>query len=231
VWLRRNVLKVGVVSELSETYPPIQPAIKHIPEWHSKMPREVNHEDGNWTRTVKTCMPFFDAMALGFIIPCPVDLRLSVSENGTNISYRYHGYPDPQGTGSSSSAVTGHDNSQTLGYHDGAVIKIASPYFIETAPGYSALITAPFNKLKGLLPFSGLVSTDKYKNPVNIPCRWVGPDGEFFVRFGEPLAQVVVVKNNARITNGVVSKSLRALALRQQNAVSSRRDAYKTKYR
>lgn len=231
MWLRRNVLKVGVVPDVADTYPLVEPAVKHVPRWHSDMPRNRKVESGDSVRTVKTCMPFFDAMTLGFIIPCPVELRLSISGQGSNIAYRYHGYPDPQGCQSTSQPVTGHDNSQTAGYFDGPIIKIASPYYIETAPGYSALVVAPFNKVSGLLPFAGLISTDRYKNPVNFICRWGGPDGEFVVKFGEPLAQVIVVKNGARVTNGLVSTRLRAVASRQRNAVISQRDAYKNKYR
>jgi hypothetical protein len=229
--LFRNSLRISVVPELSEAYPPVQPAIKHLPAWHKAMKRVVETEGGADVRTVKTCMPFFDAMTMGFIVPMPVELRLQVADGGRRIAYRYFGTPDPQGYSSPTGPVTAHDDTQTRGYYDGPIIKIASPYFMETPRGYSVLITAPMNKLEGLLPFAGVVSSDKYKNPINFPCRWVGPDGEFVIKFGEPLAQLILIKDNARITNGILTKKQREVASRQRNAVIGARDVYKNKYR
>src|ERR1700735_580384 len=53
------------------------PARQALPEWLRAMPRTAySQTHGQDVRTVKQCPPFVDAMAHGFIIPLPCDVRV-----------------------------------------------------------------------------------------------------------------------------------------------------------
>jgi hypothetical protein len=68
------------------------------------------------------------------------------------------------------------------------------PWSIETPPGYSLLFTHPLNRME--LPFvtmSGVVDTDEYKCPVNLPFM-IREGFMGIVPKGTPIAQVIPIK-------------------------------------
>ena len=60
------------------------PASKVLPDWYKKLPRIDPAEQTTQVtgKTVKTCMPFFDAMSLGWVLPAPVELTVEVTADG-----------------------------------------------------------------------------------------------------------------------------------------------------
>ena len=73
---------LGVIAE------PFQ-AKAHLPDWFRKLPAVDKAELGVGAngQTVKRCMPFLDAMTLGWIIPLAASVRLEVRDGGANVDY------------------------------------------------------------------------------------------------------------------------------------------------
>src|SRR5438105_11441393 len=58
------------------------PARKLMPEWFKNLPPRVNNESKLRNSTIKRCMPFLDALNLGWIIPLAADVEFSKDKDG-----------------------------------------------------------------------------------------------------------------------------------------------------
>jgi hypothetical protein len=68
------------------------PAKAYLPEWFRKL-RPVDDQELSVRsngQTVKRCMPFLDAMTLGWIIPLAASVRLQVADDGKTVQYGWH---------------------------------------------------------------------------------------------------------------------------------------------
>jgi hypothetical protein len=73
--------------------------------------------------------------------------------------------------------------------------KFHNPWTIITPPGWSCLFVPPMNRLKPVFEvFSGIVDTDVYKAPVNVPFLPRAADGDYTLERGTPLVQVIPFK-------------------------------------
>lgn len=172
--------------------PPI-PAKKLIPEWFKKIPP---HNEGDLT--VKKCVPFIDAMSVGYTIINHIDINIWQRKNGKvrqqwkndhqkAIYERWppiETHPQHQVPGSPMSGYT--------------ILKFMSPWIIETPPDYSLLFLPPINRLEiPIVPLVGLVDSDTYQNNVNIPFihTMLEPNEEVHtIPKGTPICQVVPIK-------------------------------------
>jgi hypothetical protein len=96
------------VLNISEEYSP-KPASSYIPDWYKETKSYINNEkkpngQGSTTATIKRCMPVFDAINSGYIIPTPCDLwvdQVSIDENEEmgmeEERYDEEGNPDENG--------------------------------------------------------------------------------------------------------------------------------------
>jgi hypothetical protein len=110
------------------------PAKAALPEWFRRIPpvdQSVLSATNNGL-TIKRCMPFLDAMTLGFVLPIAATVRLQISEQGRKIdagwefdrvmvsnhgSYQIAGHP-PCGQ-------TAHEVSQLLDDQDAAGLELS----------------------------------------------------------------------------------------------------------
>ena len=163
------------------------------------MPRTAFSEThGQDVRTVKQCPPFVDAMAHGFVIPLPCDVRvhdgvLEWDWDRPLLSVASH----PR------SPVSFHVPEQVTGTPlfdpDLVIVKFNSFWTIELEPGYSLFATHPVNRSD--LPFrllSGLVDCDRFTDVgVLFPAVWIDPGFEGVVPRGTPVAQCFPVARAA----------------------------------
>jgi hypothetical protein len=185
--------------ELERTLPQPFPAVRGLPDWFKAMPpKTFSNLKQEEQLTVKKCPPFIDAMICGFFIPLVTDLHV---ENGVFTWDR----EVPRGAliGSLRSPVDFHENSQVTGTpffeDDRFILKFNGFWIIELPPGYSVLITHPFNRDD--LPFvtlTGLVDADRYRdNFINFPALWRNPEFTGLIPRGTPIAQVVPIKRDS----------------------------------
>lgn len=175
-------IKFTCPPELDGILPPPQPARRALPDWLREMDMSHLIEDFGEEKTVKTCPPFVDAMAHGFVIPLAADI--SIADGRFSWDWDYEESP-----------IAFHFATQARGSpleRDGnAVIKFLNYWSIETPPGWSILFTHPVNRSD--LPFqalTGLVDTDTFRElPVQFPSRWLEPSFNGVLPRGTPIIQ------------------------------------------
>jgi len=144
--------------------------------------------NADFNLTFKRCVPFMEAMSIGYMIPIHFDLIIDQKEDG---NYEWVSRADEQ-LGMSSpnqiEEIPEWPDHTTLG------LRVNNPWAIRTEPGVSCLFIQPMNRPDlDLQLFSGVVDTDKYTIPVNFPFSIKKTDGPSsrIIGVGTPLAQVI----------------------------------------
>lgn len=179
-----------------------QNSIKSVPKWYKDIPSVIGNEKKRGlsktnneatNTTIKSCMPFLDAMSLGYIWSLPADLE--ISNDGENLNFKWR---------TEDTLVTFHDPEQHPGlpnaYNGYDIVgKWNFDYVIKTPKGYGTFFTHPVNRHD--LPFrtfSGFVDTDKYSVPVQFPFQWLDKNSEkIILEKGTPLCQFFPVKRDS----------------------------------
>lgn len=162
-----------------------------LPSYYKALPP---HVAGDVTvGTAKRCVPFLEAVSTGFVIPLCVDVVLTVE--GGNISWSApNNSPIPN-------IIETHFYEQLEGYplasepYGAVPLKFVNPWVVVTPKGVSCLFTPCLNHFeRRFLVASGIVDTDSYYNTVNLPFVWTGGEGQFMLRKGTPLVQVIPIQ-------------------------------------
>jgi len=164
------------------------PAVKALPDWYKNLAARIQSPGGGAFDTVKQCLPVFDAMSSGYIIPLCGDVHFTLDAAG-QISFNC-----PNGD----TSIEKHNPAQIAGspWSDMPVIKFLNPWIIVTPPGYSTLFVQPLNQ--ELVPFrilAGVVDTDTFYEHVNFPAVCLMPRGtSCYIKRQTPLVQVIPFK-------------------------------------
>ena len=181
----------AVNSDMVKIWPPPKPANHFIPEEYKKLER---HKRGNLHNpTIKTCMPFLDAMTAGYIIPFDQDYIVDPTEKEFSVT-------------------PSNKEKDDIGFHDKIQVpekwhhktgeqagKFINKWLITTPPGYSCLFTQPINRYGGedrFLLINGIVDTDSYISVINFPFILLKRDKQFLIKKGEPMVQVFPFKRD-----------------------------------
>jgi hypothetical protein len=163
------------------------PARTMLPDWFRRLPAI---DDGvlsatNNGLTIKRCMPFLDAMTLGFVLPLAASVRLEIEDGGRKVD---------GGWEFDKVMVSNHGSYQVKGhpFGDRPPMKFHNYWTIKTPPGWSCLFVPPLNRPP--LPvevLAGVVDTDSYASLINFPFFATGADGVHTLAKGTPLVQVI----------------------------------------
>lgn len=177
------------------------PAREVLPRWYKRL--EAHTGDGHPDTTVKRCMPFLDAMSLGWIIPTPGEVHFTSNAQTGRLDYKWQ-FPRPLMEHHNNAQIAGHPND------DQPVVKFLNLWAMKVPRGYSVLFTKPLNRVETRFqPFSGVVDCDEYFNFVNIPALWTAPGYEGVVEKGTPLVQVIPFKRDSMLLEAVVRQMTR----------------------
>lgn len=173
-------MDMGVIAEPG-------PAKLSMPDWFKRLPA-VDSSAVSATNnglTIKRCMPFLDAMTLGFILPLAATTRLEIKDGGKTVE---------AGWEFDKIMVSNHGSHQVAGHPAGdrPPMKFHNYWTIKTPPGWSCLFVAPLNREP--LPVTivaGVVDTDGYHSLINFPFFATGADGVHTLEKGTPLVQVI----------------------------------------
>jgi hypothetical protein len=163
------------------------PAKSALPAWFRHLPG-VDKSQVTATNngvTVKRCMPFLDALSMGWLIPVAVPVRLEISDGGQTVT---------AGWEFDREMVSNHGPFQIAGspYEPHPPMKFHNYWTIHTPMGWSCLLVPPINRPNGVIEvLSGVVDTDRYRAPVNFPFVAIAPDGVYTLKKGTPLVQVI----------------------------------------
>lgn len=202
-----DIIFTNTIDALDEYAP--KPADKFIPDWYKSLESYVGGVkkpagNGSSTGTIKRCMPVFDAITGGYIIPTYVDIFISQQQlinqetkeplNETTPWYEWPSFK-PLGFHPIEQAPNyPQKNSLPL---EASYPKWVNPWAIKTPPGYSCLFVQPVHRESPFTILPGVVDTDKYTAPVNFP--FVLNDWKFegLIPAGTPMAQVIPFKRDS----------------------------------
>lgn len=194
------------------------PASKEIPDWYKETSSYIgNNEkkptgDGNTSGTIKKCIPVFDAITSGYIIPTTVDVY--VTKKDGELWYEWPSMT-PIGFHPVEQAPL-HPLKTKYPYP-----KWINPWAIKTPKGYSCLFVQPFHRESIFTILTGIVDTDTYFSPVNFPFVLNDTDFVGIIPAGTPMAQVIPFKrdswkhsfgdNDDKVESNEVSQKLRTV--------------------
>ena len=173
------------------------PAALHIPDWLKQMPAEVammqREEQAGPNGTAKRCLPFVDAMTVGYILPLAADVQFYMPD-ALNLDIVS---PEKLVDWQNERGFPGAPFAQQI------VVKFINPWVVQTPPGYSTLFVPMLNQFR--FPFqllSGLVETDTYYNEVYFPAVCLMRPGEVVeLKRGTPLVQAIPIKRETFKSN------------------------------
>ena len=179
------------------------PSKKIMPEWYKKIPNFIDKDFSQLT--VKKCMPFLDALTMGYILTTGWEIIIMKKMRGKDqiieISYpaqvrellkeKYMGLEQHRYEQFSEDGYEYNDMKQ--------VIKITAPWIIKTPPGYSCLFIPPLNRVNPYFrPVSGVVDTDQYPLPVSFPSIFKEfKEDTKIVPIGTPIVMVIPFKRES----------------------------------
>jgi hypothetical protein len=169
-----------------------EPASNFIPQWYKDTQSYMNgkklpNNDGSTEATIKRCMPVFDAITAGYIIPLPADVVVTI-QNGEQV-FLWANF----------ALVAFHPVEQAPLHparNQFSYPKWANPWGIKTPKGYSTLFVQPFHRELPFTILPGIVDTDTYTPSVNFPFTINDPTWEGTIPAGTPIAQVIPFKRD-----------------------------------
>ncbi len=209
-------------------------AVKSTPAWYQKLPRDlgVKNRHNNDAKSVKACLPFLDAMSMGWIIPLPFDVQSFVDQKTQRRQFRWSIDAKFEPVGAHSSLQLGGEAGP---YKGRSVFKWINPWRMIVPRGWSVLIRQPAHHEQ--LPFrafSGVVDCNMLDIPVNIPFMWTGKRDNEFIPAGTPIAQVIAFERANQQQSAIVraanSVELAATEVAKRNLIDDP-TAYASKWR
>jgi antitoxin (DNA-binding transcriptional repressor) of toxin-antitoxin stability system len=213
--------------DVSDIYKPVA-AIKKIPRWYKDMGSYLDNirqpqSDYGTNATVKKCIPVFDAMTSGYLIVLHSDTHFVW--NGVD-----HDIGMPVNTKkyiSSHPSWQAEKHPNNLNYMS-KFYKYVSPWSLKTPKGYSALFLPPMHHDNFIEILPGIVDTDVYNSPVQLPFVMSRFEEDIVIEAGTPIAQVIPIKREPWVLS---ESDLSEKSSKTQSAIRSKFfEAYKNTF-
>jgi hypothetical protein len=195
----KKIIEFALKDEISLIAKLPSPAIEYLPKWYKDSPLNTtkNPRKSDQDYTIKACVPFLDSFRSGYIFELWTDLEvIKTKEDGRNFVWGQKEYPLIK-----TRSEEFHGQMPSLPNNFGPQITLSHPLYIKTPPGYSVLITNPFNQFDKPLTFlSGIIDTDIHPLfPGNMPFM-LDKDFEGVIPIGTPLIQIIPFKRDEWIS-------------------------------
>jgi len=184
------------------------PAYKYLPKWYQntdiKQKRDGVPSEKEYT--VRACMPFFDSLSMGWILPLPMDIYINRTENRLTVDYEDK-YQFGVEVSSGDDMFGGNKPVE-----DAFLAKFVTPWYVDAPKGFSVMILPPLNRWGNdfynyFMPFSGVFDADSYPSALNQFALAEIPEGtNTTIKSGTPIAQLVFMNRNAFIKDATVTK-------------------------
>lgn len=200
------------------------PANSALPDWYEDMERSFEHETEDGTRAVKTvtqCIPFLDAMTMGWILPLADDLHVTTTEDGeTKFYWSFH------------KQLVHRQPARQLGpgmseIPEDTIVQFRGFWYAVAPEGYSILITSPLNRFEPRFrPTSGVVDVDSFLTGLNSVVLWEDGSYEGVIEKGTPVVQVIPFKRDAIPSDAVT----RPFSTDEKERIEQQKDEWKDAY-
>lgn len=172
-----------------------KPAKLYTPQWYKDL-LPVNKlepkfdKDHNLEKTVKHCMPFFDAMTMGYIQEAWCDIYIKIGPDG----FEYH-------TSSHFPILNPRDKTAVPIPEKYYPVEFTwvLPWIPKTPKGWSVLITDPLNSIdRPFKTLSGVIDSDNFYHAPNgnLPF-YLDKDFVGMIEAGTPLFQIIPFKRES----------------------------------
>lgn len=204
---------IDTTNQVSEEFYPI-PATKNIPDWYKKASSHINNKKETGidnvsgkrytSSTIKKCMPVYDAMTSGYLLLLATDVL--VKNTGNPNAPKWFEWP-------SITMVDFHTPLQMQGHPKHEVAnqtpppKWTNPWSIITPRGYSSFFLPPMHRDLPFEIFPGIVDTDNYHEPVELPFFFKDLNWEGTIPAGTPIAQVIPIKRESFVGSSLKHKN------------------------
>ena len=179
---------------------PTKPAKAFIPEWYKKAESFFTDFDGSSQPGLKTCMPYLDALAAGYIVSTPVDIYVNEHQNdlahlfnSEELMIRWDGPQSLFNFIQERPMDSGYTMPRPPGHFPNHLI-FSGYTAMKTPRGWSTLMTTPLNRDD--LPWttaSGIIDTDKFYSAGNIPF-FLKKGITGLIPKGTPMVQLIPIK-------------------------------------
>lgn len=192
----RDKIHFRCLEEDWDVIPKPYPARKFIPDWFKALPVSLGPKDGVEDRfensTIKRCMPFLDAMNLGYIIPLAADVEFTTNDTASEVNW-YCKFGRNVIESHNSKQITTDKSPNPMSKFP--ALKFCNFWNVKTPKGWSTLFLPPINRVdERFICYSGLVDTDNYSNMVNFPFFFTKPNYTGVLKAGTPLVQAIPIK-------------------------------------
>lgn len=228
--MKKTHIKFVDVSEtIHEDFWP-KPASKNIPQWYKETPSYFNESkypdlhlnpDQGSHATIKKCLPLFDSFSAGYHLFLHADIIVKWLGDHHYFSWRSG---NPIGfQGASQNKKYPNQENRKSDYP-----KFMNSWSIQTPRGYSSLFITPMHHDLPFKIFEGIVDTDFYFSPVELPFIFKETEWEGVIEAGTPIAQVIPFQRESW-TSSIVDfqKSKKRIDMSTQRITSSFINAYR----
>lgn len=193
--MNKKIIKFGLEDSVYDINPPL-PAKKYLPDWFKNASRfydTTSESSIDHGKTFKVCMPFTDSLLSGYIFELWQDLEIIPGDIFPRIRWKDLGHVVVDSRDSrAAGGMTIPDGCWDIHF------TLSHPLYIQTPPGYSLLITQPFNRFD--LPFkvlTGIVDADKEPFfPGNYP-MFLKSSVSGIIDAGTPMMQIIPFKRDS----------------------------------
>jgi hypothetical protein len=233
-----NIIKFYPFSEATLDFAPKpEPSSKFLPSWYKKTPSFIDNDEGlrmgQANATVKKCMPIFDIITAGYIIPLPCDVyldatnpeRLSWSIPGSLLSYQGDMFASHAREQFSEMPI-----DKNIYHKD--LLRIFPFWAVGTAKGYSSLFVQPqYSDDTPLTALQAIVDTDAFVSDGHLSFL-VQKGFKGVIKQGTPLVQIIPFKRESWKMD-IVSpeESAKKMGTQRLQVRSSFTNSYKNKFR
>lgn len=191
---KNNEVRFSCAEEWWDVIPKPYPARKFLPDWYKSLPMKINNEDKLLNGTVKRCLPFQEAMTIGYIIPLAADVWFKSNDNCSGLEWDSK-FTDPLIRTHGKEQITSSKCPNPKEHMP--PMKWVTQWVMQTPPGWSTLFVPPINRKDDRFEiFGGFVDTDIYFNNMQFPFFFTKPNFEGLIKAGTPLAQAIPVKRS-----------------------------------
>jgi hypothetical protein len=190
-----------------DVIPQPAPSHKYLPEWYNTLELQQNNGGipSEKDYTVRGCMPFFESLSAGWILPLPMDMYIKATENNLSVEFE----------NSHEFGVKITHGGDMFNYNkpidDAFLAKFITPWYVDAPKGYSIMMLPPLNRwgnnfYEYFMPFSGMFNADSYPTLLNqFALTQIPPGTNTTIKSGTPIAQMIFIDRESTITDAVVT--------------------------